>query len=171
MFVGFVTLEGTLKFPVLTMTISTQVPVDSATTPTFRAYGNAGLMTNGTGNLSFKESGTVTGATNASPIVITSASHGLTTGMKVTVASVGGNTSANGTWTITVVSSSTFSLDTSTGNGAYTSGGTWHTTGYYTCSLDATAANGYAQGGWYDVLVLANVGSVSVAYPFRFGVI
>lgn len=71
----------------------------------------------------------VTGATNASPIVITTAAHGLSTGDVVTIASVGGNTAANGTFRITVVSSTTFQLDGSTGNGSYTSGGTvakWH---------------------------------------------
>lgn len=66
----------------------------------------------------------VTGATNASPIVITTAAHGLATGDVVTVASVGGNTAANGTFRVTVVSSTTFQLDGTTGNGAYTSGGT-----------------------------------------------
>lgn len=68
---------------------------------------------------------TVTGATNASPIVITtSASHLFATGDRVVVASVGGNTAANGEFTITKLSATTFSLDGSTGNGAYTSGGT-----------------------------------------------
>jgi hypothetical protein len=67
---------------------------------------------------------TVTGATNASPIVITtSASHKLMTGQRVVVSSVGGNTAANGTWTITALSDTTFSLTGSTGSGAYTSGG------------------------------------------------
>lgn len=66
----------------------------------------------------------VTGATNASPIVVTTAAHGLSTGDVVTIASVGGNTNANGTFRITVVSSTTFQLDGTTGNGAYTSGGT-----------------------------------------------
>lgn len=69
--------------------------------------------------------GTVTGATNATPIVITTSNHGLNTGDSITVASVGGNTNANGTWVVTRVSSSTFSLDGSAGNSAYTSGGTW----------------------------------------------
>lgn len=68
---------------------------------------------------------TVTGATNTSPITITtSAAHGYATGNIVTIASVGGNTNANGTWFITVMSSTTFNLNGSTGNGAYTSGGT-----------------------------------------------
>lgn len=69
--------------------------------------------------------GSVTGATNASPIVITSSGHGLSTGDQVTITSVGGNTASNGQWVITVLSSSTFSLTGSTGNGSYTSGGTW----------------------------------------------
>jgi hypothetical protein len=67
----------------------------------------------------------ISGATNASPIVITTSSaHGLTTNDIVTVASVGGNTNANGTWQITVLSSTTFSLIGSSGNATYTSGGT-----------------------------------------------
>lgn len=68
---------------------------------------------------------TVTNATNATPIVITtSAAHGYTTGNTVSVRSVGGNTAANGYWTVTVLTSTTFSLTGSVGNGAYTSGGT-----------------------------------------------
>lgn len=65
----------------------------------------------------------VTAATNASPIVITAASHGLVTGDRVAIAGVTGNTAANGTWTVTVVNATTFSLDGSTGNGAFTGGG------------------------------------------------
>ncbi len=63
--------------------------------------------------------------TNASPIVISSANHGLATGQVVTITGVLGNTAANGTWTITVVDQNHFSLNGSTGNGAYTSGGSW----------------------------------------------
>jgi len=69
---------------------------------------------------------TITGATNATPIVITVAgSHGLYNGQTgVVIAGVGGNTAANGTWTITRLTAATFSLNTSIGNGAYTAGGT-----------------------------------------------
>jgi hypothetical protein len=70
---------------------------------------------------------TVTGATNASPIVVTSAAHGLSTDNEVTITGVLGNTAANGTWKIIVLSTSTFSLTSSTGNGAYTSGGSAQT--------------------------------------------
>lgn len=66
----------------------------------------------------------VSAATNASPIQITTATHGLTTGQTVTISGVNGNTAANGTYKITVVNNTTFTLDGTTGNGAYTSGGT-----------------------------------------------
>lgn len=68
---------------------------------------------------------TVTAATNATPIVITtSAPHGLLTGQSVTIYGVAGNTAANGNWIITSTGTNTFSLIGSVGNGAYTSGGT-----------------------------------------------
>jgi len=70
--------------------------------------------------------GTITNATQASPIVVTSASHGRSSGDAVTVSGVQGNTAANGRWLITYVNSSRFSLNTSTGNAAYTSGGVWN---------------------------------------------
>ena len=66
----------------------------------------------------------VTGATNASPIVITTAEpYGYQSGMQVSISGVAGNTAANGTFTITVIDSTSFSLNGSTGNGAWTSGG------------------------------------------------
>jgi hypothetical protein len=67
---------------------------------------------------------TITAASNASPIVITSTAHGYVTGDRVTIASVGGNTNANADWVVTRIDADTFSLDGSTGNSAYTSGGT-----------------------------------------------
>ena len=66
----------------------------------------------------------ITGASNASPIVITTAGHTWVTGQTVIIASVGGNTAANGTRVITKISATQFSLNGTTGNGAYTSGGT-----------------------------------------------
>lgn len=67
----------------------------------------------------------VNAATNATPIVITTtADHLLVDGDVVTVASVGGTTAANGTFVVDVLSSTTFSLVGSVGNGVYTSGGT-----------------------------------------------
>lgn len=66
-----------------------------------------------------------------SPIQITTAAaNNLTTGQTVTIASVGGNTAANGTFTITVVNNTTFTLNGTTGNGNYTTGGTIQTNTY-----------------------------------------
>jgi len=79
----------------------------------------------------------ITAATNASPIVITSQSHGLTTGQRVTITGVLGNTAANNDWTVTVVTVNTFSLQGSTGNAAYISGGIW---------TDISAVGGYQKG-------------------------
>lgn len=78
------------------------------------------------GNLGY---GTVSNATNASPIVVTtSASHNLSTGDQILISGVQGNTAANGRWTVSVLSSTTFSLTGSTGNGNFTSAGYWFQT-------------------------------------------
>ena len=67
----------------------------------------------------------INGATNASPIVISSVGgdHQFQTGDTAVISGVTGNTAANGTWTVTRINSSTFSLNGSTGNGAWTGGG------------------------------------------------
>jgi len=78
----------------------------------------------------------VSGATNPaspSPIVITTPAHGLVDGDPVTIASVGGNTNANGNFYVKVTgfSTTTFALYSDKaltqpviGNATYTSGGT-----------------------------------------------
>lgn len=73
----------------------------------------------------------VTSATNATPIVITtSTAHSLSSGDIVTISGVGGNTAANGTFKVASATATTFQLTNSgtgadiAGNGAYTSGGT-----------------------------------------------
>lgn len=66
----------------------------------------------------------ISGATNAAPIVITNAASSFVVGQVVVVAGVVGNTNANGTWEISAVTSTTTTLLNSTGNAAYTSGGT-----------------------------------------------
>jgi hypothetical protein len=79
---------------------------------------------NSAGNYAVAGSTAITAATNASPIQITSTAHGYATGNVAVIASVGGNTAANGVWVVTVIDPNTFTLNGSTGNGAYTSGGT-----------------------------------------------
>jgi hypothetical protein len=66
----------------------------------------------------------ITNATNATPIQITVASTaGLANGDFVTVRGVLGNTAANGTFTISGLTGTTFTLDGSVGNGAYSASG------------------------------------------------
>ncbi len=74
--------------------------------------------------------GTITAASNATPIVITSTAHGLTADMCVYISGVGGNTNANGVYRVGTVAANTFQLLTyagasRAGNASYTSGGTW----------------------------------------------
>lgn len=72
-----------------------------------------------------QRTGSILSATNATPIVIYSPNHGLSTGTVVTITGVLGNTAANTTNAITVVDDNSFSLDAVAGNGSYAGGGTW----------------------------------------------
>lgn len=68
---------------------------------------------------------TISGASNTTPIEITTGSnHGLETGQHVQIVGVGGNTAANGAWKITKTGPKKFTLNSSVGSGTYTSGGT-----------------------------------------------
>jgi len=101
----------------------------------------------------YGDSSTITNATNATPIVVTSSSHGLATGDRIVVVDVGGNTNANGEWIVTVVDANSFSLDGSSGNSGYTSGGTF--TGALPAFLErfllaATVADFYRSDGQLD---------------------
>jgi hypothetical protein len=82
----------------------------------------------------FGRTGTITNATNATPIVITSNLHGLNNGDCVKIKDVGGNTAANTTAIVGLVTTNTFALYTTAtgtggggiaGTGGYTSGGEW----------------------------------------------
>src|ERR1035437_2165260 len=74
--------------------------------------------------LTFNASAYISNATHASPIVGTTVSdHGISNAATVTISGVLGNTAANGTFVITLVDATSFSLNGSTGNADYTSGG------------------------------------------------
>lgn len=88
-------------------------------------YDNSGALALETVNWNLT-TGSITGATNATPIVVTSNSHGLSVGNVVAIDGVLGNTATNGKWYVTAVTTNTFTLGGSVGNGAYTSGGTWY---------------------------------------------
>lgn len=70
----------------------------------------------------------ITGATNATPIVVTCTAHGFTNGDFVSISGVGGNTNANGLRKIKNQATNTFELTdildvNIAGSGTYTSGG------------------------------------------------
>ena len=68
----------------------------------------------------------ITAASNATPIVVTSAAHGLANGSQVLVSQVRGNDAANGLWTVANVTTNTFELSGSEGSGDYFAGGVWY---------------------------------------------
>jgi len=104
-----------------------RLPFDLDTGSTVVELGKYPLVFDGDiatpGTFKRPESRTITAATNASPIVITATNHGYSTGDLITITDVGGNTNANNTWYITTITTNTFSLDGSSGNSGYTSGG------------------------------------------------
>jgi hypothetical protein len=163
-YLGLVGLGTALRSSHVTRNTTTTAPSNADSAPAYRVYGPGGLMSNGTGNLSLKDpsaaGGTITAATNAAPIVITSAGHNLSTGTLVTISGVTGNTAANGTFQVTVIDANTFSLGGSTGNGAYVSGGVWNVAGLYDINFTPTGANGFVQGQNYVMLVTWSVSGV-----------
>jgi hypothetical protein len=75
-------------------------------------------------NLPLPQWFSVRAATNTSPIEIaTPIPHGLADGDTVVIKGVAGDTAANGWWTITVRTPTTFALEGSDGNGDYAGGG------------------------------------------------
>jgi hypothetical protein len=65
----------------------------------------------------------ISAATDTTPIQITLAAHGYSTGDTITLEGVAGAVTANGFWEITVIDANTFSLDGSVAAGVRTSGG------------------------------------------------
>lgn len=167
MFQGFVNLEGTLHGSVLVVDTS-DTPINADAVPTYRIYGPNGFVESGATAL--KDTAAITAASQTNPIVITSTAHGLTTGARVTITGVGGNTAANGTWIITRQTADTFSLDGSTANGAYTTGGTWNVTGLYGYEITALGVDGYEAGEVYQVLLVYAISSTQKGQLHSFNV-
>lgn len=134
---------------------------------------------------------TVTGATNASPIVITATTHGLTDRQPVTISGVTGNTAANGTFYVKVLTANTFALYTDnmltsavTGNANYNSGGIIAAAGILKDVVKVAGNMGYIvklrlltnSRGWANAIVKMHIFSEppativadSVAYPLMF---
>ena len=110
----------------------------------------------------------ITGATNTLPITVTTQTpHGLTTGNIVLLSGVGGNTTANAFWQITVSNSTQFVLNGSSGNGAYTSGGTVLVAQTAEFQADAAGPGGSSGVGQINQAVTSNTG-VSVYNTLAF---
>lgn len=76
-------------------------------------------------NITVPSTVNISSSTNASPIVVTTATnHGLETGDYASIVGHLVNTAANGIWPVTVLSNTTFELDGSTGNGVGAGTGT-----------------------------------------------
>src|SRR2546422_6048566 len=85
----------------------------------------------------------IVGATNASPIVVTTGgAHGFVTNQCVKITGVTGNTNTNGDWVITVVNTTQFALNHSAGSGTYLSGGTAQSVTITTAAGHGLAAEG-----------------------------
>jgi len=166
-FSGLVQLESTFIGTLLVVN-SSNTPVNADALPTFRVYGPDGFVKDGT--TSYRDTGSLTNATNASPVVVTSSNHGLTTGAYVTIAGVTGNTAANGTFLVTKVDNNTYSLDGTSGSGAYSAGGTWNVTGLYRYSIPAAGVDGYETGESYDVQFTYAVSAITESQLHSFQV-
>lgn len=95
----------------------------------------------------------ITSSTNATPIVVTRASHGLSTGDTVVVTGHTTNTNANGTWEVNVLSSSTFELTGSVGNGVGGATGTFRLRNNSRVTLASAVTKevqdcGFQSGAW-----------------------
>jgi hypothetical protein len=105
--------------------------------PRIKGQGTALKIETGSGGAK-----TITGATAAYPVVITSAAHGLSAGDRVTIAAVGGMTELNGnTYTIEYVTTNTFALK----------------------GIDGSAYSAYASDGTATPVTLTTVGRTKTA--------
>lgn len=143
-FVGYCVLGDTYR-DFLQVADAAGAPYEPDAAPAYRVYGPQGVLASVQGTMTLAHTGVVTAASNANPVVVTSAAHGLTSGTKVRVQGVGGNTNANGLFAVTRLSADTFSLPVA-GNGAYTSGGTWQVAGLYQAAVACLGGSGFEAG-------------------------
>jgi len=95
----------------------------------------------------------ISSSTNATPIVVTATAHGFSSGASVAIQNHLVNTAANGNWVVTVISSNTFSLVGSAGNGV--GSGTGTISQWQQLSLSLTAS----ESGTVDIHMICHGGS------------
>jgi hypothetical protein len=169
-YLGTVALEDDLVAAILVDT-SAGTPSDPASAPAYRIYGETGLMPNSTGFLTKLDTGSITAASDATPVQITQAAHGFQTGVRVNVSGVQGNTAANTETTVTLIDANNYTLDGTAGNGAYTSGGTAHVAGLYQVNFAVAGGSGYESGKTYQILVEWTISGVTYALLCSFTVV
>lgn len=98
---------------------------------------------------------TITAATNATPIVITATSHGLSTGQLVSISGVTGNTNANGIRRVTVTDANTYSLQDPLTGANIAGNGTFGGTTPRSVALGTAAREFYSSGAgsWANATV------------------
>lgn len=127
-----------------------------ANTSTSATYANEASLTINPG---VYVGGAITGASNTTPIQIsTTSAHGRTTGDVVYIADVVGNAAANGFWVVTVTSGTQFTLDGSSGTGGWTSGGTVLVAQTATFEADIAGPTGSSGTGQIDQAVTSATG-------------
>lgn len=178
-FIGLFALDTTAVLPFFTRSNTTGIPANPDSAPTYAVYspdGDSQVISGQTGSASQRHTFTVTDATNATPIVITtSAAHGLQNGQVVTISGVLGNTAANGSFKVANKASTTFELTDFAdadvaGNDDYTSGGSGNVRGLYSISLSLDSSN-YEAGKMYSVSVTYQVSGVACGTILNFGVV
>jgi hypothetical protein len=107
----------------------------------------------------------ITATNTSSPIQVTSTAHGLITGDVVTISGVVGQTGANGTFQVTVLTANTFTLNNSTSVGAWVSGGTIAFTGGVVTATGTSAMwfTGAALDYYHPQVTIVAGGTVAVA--------
>lgn len=122
--------------------------------------------------------GTISAATNTSPIVLTVAATnvggglGIVTGQTITVSGVGGNTAANNTWNNIIVTNggTTITLNGSTGNGAYTSGGTVFPDSYANNSIQQFGISNIGLNNFLNGIYIGEMNNIGLAYSSFYNV-
>ncbi len=99
----------------------------------------------------------ISSSTDTTPIkIVTSGAHGVSTGDIVTISGHQVNTNANGTWTITYVDATSFTLNGSTATGAGAG------------VLGSVATNKWINGWWTNVLGQSALSNTNPHYIYKF---
>lgn len=144
-----------------------RAPTNPDAAPTYRLY-DASMGLVASGQLALAQDGSITNVTNADPSVITSEEHGLGSGTRILIASVGGATGVNGSRTAVRIDADTFSVDLSGAPGVYTSGGTWSVIGLYVWDVGESIRTQLEPGRPYTLLIDYAISSAAKSETLRF---